>query len=125
MQHTSIISVWVRVASLVIVHHVTKAMAAATLVSINDELSREALNVDEFVVEKESTFGQRVEDFARKRFPRKTADGLNFCRVNVVDDIVSNLRLSVCFASSNSESSIFGRFLSPRFHGLNRKHTQC
>ncbi len=100
-------------------------MTAATLVSINDELSREALNVDEFVVEKGSTFGQRVENFVRKKFSWKTADELNFCRVNVVNDIVSNLSLSVCFASSNSESSIFERFLSPRSHDLNREHTQC
>jgi hypothetical protein len=102
-----------------------KAMTAATLVSISDELSREALNVDEFIVKKESTFNQQVENFVRKRFFRKTADELNFCRVNVVDDIVSNLYLSVCFASFNSESSVFERFLSSSSHDLNMKHTQC
>lgn len=125
LQHTSIISAWVRVAGPATVHHVAKAMAAATPVSISGGLSREALNADGFVVEKGSTFGQRVEDFARKGFPRKTADGLNFCRVNVIDDTVSNLRLSSCFAFSNIGSSTFGRFLSPRSHCLDMEHTQC
>ncbi len=100
-------------------------MAAVTSVSISGELSREALNADEFVVKKGSTFNQRVKDFARKGFSRKTVNGLNFYRVNVIDDIVSNLRLSSCFALFNIESNAFERFLSSSSHYLNMKHTQC
>lgn len=90
-------------------------MITATFVSISDEFSRKTLNVDEFVVEKDSTFDQRVENFVKKKFSRKTANELNFYRVNVIDDIVNNLHLSDYFALFNIDSNAFERFLSSRF----------
>lgn len=33
--------------------------------------------------------GQRVDGIAQKRFPFKTAEGLDFCKLNTLDDKVS------------------------------------
>ncbi len=65
------------------------AEAAVPSTSTSDELSRRKLDEDGFVVLRGSAFGQRFDGFARKGLPFKTADGLDFCKVNVLNDVVS------------------------------------
>jgi len=67
------------------------AEAAVPSTSTSDELSRRELDEDGFVVLRGSAFGQRFDGFARKGLPFKTADGLDFCKVNVLNDVVSKL----------------------------------
>lgn len=65
------------------------AEAAVPSTSTSDELSRRKLDEDGFVVLRGSAFGQRFDGFARKGLPFKTANGLDFCKVNVLNDVVS------------------------------------
>ena len=53
--------------------------------STSGELSREKLDEDGFIVFRESAFGQRFEDFVRKGFTFKSADGLDFCSFFFID----------------------------------------
>lgn len=57
--------------------------------STSSELSSGRLDEDGFVVLKESAFDQRFDDFVKKGLPFKSANGLDFCRATVLDDIVS------------------------------------
>lgn len=57
--------------------------------SASGDLSRERLDGDGFVVLRGSVFGERFESFVRKGLPFKSADGLDFCRVTALDEIVS------------------------------------
>ncbi|KAL2056592.1 hypothetical protein ABVK25_002986 [Lepraria finkii] len=61
-------------------------MASAVSASTSGQLSRVVLDEDGFVVLKGSEFGRRVRDFAGKGFPLKSAEGLDFCKGNILND---------------------------------------
>ncbi len=109
-------------------HHPTnvkKEMATQTAVpstSTSDGLSRNELDEDGFVVLRGSAFGQRFDGFARKGLPFKSADGLDFCKLNVLSDAVSKLLYS-CFGSSDMDHSVSVGFLSLYSHGVDLERT--
>lgn len=72
------------------------AKAAVPSTSTSGELSRRELDEDGFVVLRGSAFGQRFDGFARKGLPFKNADGLDFCKLNILNDVVSKLLLLFC-----------------------------
>ncbi len=90
------------------------ATEAAVSTSTNDELSKREMDENSFVVLIGSAFGRRFDGFARKGLPFKSADGLDFCKLNVLNDVVSRLLYS-CFGSSDTDNSMSVGFLSPIF----------
>ena len=100
-------------------------MATQTAVpstSTGDGLSRNELDEDGFVVLRGSAFGQRFDGFARKGLPFKSADGLDFCKLNVLSDAVSKLLYS-CFGSSDTDNSVFVGSLSLCSRGVDLERT--
>lgn len=108
-------------------NNVKKEMTAEAVIpstSVSDKLLRRKLNNNDFIVLRESIFDQQFDEFARKSLLFKSADDLNFCKLNILSDVVSKLLYSCCF-SSNMNDSMFVRFLSLNFHDVNLKRTQC
>lgn len=96
--------------------------AAEPSTSASDELSSGNLDEDGFVVWRGLVFGQRFDGFVRKGLPFKSADGLDFCKLNVLSDAVSKLIRPYC-GSSDSDHSVSVGSLSLYSHGADLVRT--
>ncbi len=90
--------------------------------SISDGLSRNKLDKNGFVVLRGSIFSQRFDNFAIKSLLFESADDLDFCKLNILSNVVSKLLYS-CFGSSDIDYSVFVGFLSLYFYGVNLERT--
>jgi len=75
--------------SLVITDSLNKDMASAA--SPTWQQIKAALDEHGFFCLPERVFGSRYAEFESKEFPFKTIEGLDFCRINTLDDLVSKV----------------------------------
>jgi hypothetical protein len=62
-------------------------MASAELFSV--EQTRKEILEDGFSYRSDSVIGERVDAIAKRGFPFKTEEGLDFCKLSTIDDEVS------------------------------------
>jgi hypothetical protein len=83
--------------------------------SSTEELKK-AIEKDGFFYEIDSIIGKRVDEFAKKGYPFKTEEGLDFCKLNTLDDKVSR-QFTFGDARSLIYYSVFQRCLNHFSHG--------
>jgi len=65
------------------------SLASITSLSVTD--IQKAFSEDGILYVEDATIGDRVKEIQMKRFPFESAEGLDFCRMNVLEDIVRTL----------------------------------
>tara|TARA_R110002003_G_scaffold638_4_gene20923 strand:- start:1063 stop:1272 length:210 start_codon:yes stop_codon:yes gene_type:complete len=66
-------------------------MALASIASLSVADIQKAFSEDGLLYMEDAAIGNRVKELRMKRFPLESAEGLDFCRMNVLEDIVRAL----------------------------------